>query len=72
MIECRENLRFSSEPRQTLGIEREGVGKHLQRDVAAEIRIAGAVDLAHAACTEQGQHLVRAKPEPWPSMTFGL
>ena len=66
MIECRENLRFSSEPRQALGIERDGVGQHLQRDVAAEIRIAGAVDLAHAACTEQGQHLVRAKPEPWP------
>lgn len=60
------NLRFSSEPPQALGIEREGVGKHLQRDVAAEIRIADAVDLALAACTEQGQHLVRAKPEPWP------
>ena len=27
MIECRENLRFPSEPRQTLRIEREGVGK---------------------------------------------
>ena len=55
MIQRGEDLRLAPEPGEALGIEREGVGQHLQRDVAAEVRIAGAIDLAHAAGAEQRQ-----------------
>ena len=53
MVERGEDLRFSFEAREALGIEREHLGKHLQRDVADKLRIAGAIDLAHSARPEQ-------------------
>ena len=34
------------------GSLREGVRQDLQRDVAIELRVAGAIDLAHAACAD--------------------
>ena len=34
-------------------------GQDLDRDLAAEARVAGAVDLAHPAGAERGEHLVR-------------
>ena len=37
MIERGEHLRFALEAREPIGIEREGVGQHLQRDVAIEL-----------------------------------
>ena len=36
----------------------------LDRDLAAEARVAGAVDLAHASRAERGDHLVRPEPSP--------
>ncbi len=52
MIERREHLRFAAEPRQAIRIDREDLRQHLQRDVATELRIACAIDLAHPAGAE--------------------
>ena len=48
MIERREDLRFALEPRETFGVLREEIRQHLQRDVTIELRVAGAIDFAHA------------------------
>ena len=55
MIERRQHLRLALEARDAIGIERERVGDDLQRDVATELRIARAIDLAHAAGAEGGE-----------------
>jgi hypothetical protein len=38
-----------------------GVGENLERDVAAEARIAGAVDFAHSTRPERGDDFVGAE-----------
>jgi len=58
VIERREHLRFTSEPRQPIRIEREGVRQNLQRDVAIELAVARTIDLAHAACAEGRQNFI--------------
>ena len=60
MIQRRERLRFALEPREPLGIGGERLGQDLDRDVATELRVARAIDLAHAAGPEGGEDLVRA------------
>ena len=60
MVQRREHLRLALEPRQPLGIARERAGQDLDRDVATEPRVAGAIDLAHAAAPEQRENLVAA------------
>ena len=62
MVERGEDLCFSFEAREALGIAREHLGKHLQRDVADKLRIASAIDLAHSARPEQRKNLVLAEP----------
>ena len=61
MVQRREDLRFALEPRQALGIVRERVGQDLDRDVAIELRVAGPIDLAHAAGAEGGEDLVTGR-----------
>ena len=61
MIERSQDLRFALEAREPLGIEGEAVGQDLERDVALERRVAGAIHLAHAACAKRGQNLVWAE-----------
>ena len=61
MIQRRERLRFALEPREPLGIARERVGQDLDRDVAIELRIAGAIHLAHAPGAKGGQDFVGAE-----------
>ena len=61
MIERGEDLRFALEPRETIGIARECVRQDLQRDVAIELRVARAIDLAHAAGTERRDDFVEAE-----------
>ena len=58
MIQRRQHLRFSPEPREPIRIERKGVGQDFQRDVAIELRIARAIHLAHAAGAERGQNFI--------------
>ena len=48
-------------PREPLGVGGERLGQDLDRDVAIQLRVACAVDLAHAARAERGQDLVRAE-----------
>ena len=43
------------------GSQREELGQDLQRDVAIELRVARAIDLAHAACAEGRDDLVGAE-----------
>ena len=61
MLELREQLRFALEPRQTLGIRHECRGQHLDRDVALELRIGRAIDLAHPARAQLSGDFVRAE-----------
>ena len=40
----------------------EGVGEDLQRDVAAELGVGGAIDLAHAGFADESGDVVMAEP----------
>ena len=61
MVERGQHLRLALEACEAIGIERERVGDDLQRDVATELRIARAIDLAHPARAEGGDDLIRAE-----------
>ncbi len=61
MIQRREQLRFALEAGQPIGIAGEEVGQDLERDVAPEPRVAGAIDLSHAAGAERGDDLIGAQ-----------
>jgi hypothetical protein len=52
------------EARAALGIEPESAGQDFDGDVAAQARIARAVDLAHPAGAHRRQNLIRSKPCP--------
>ena len=54
MVEAGQHLGLPLETRQPVGVERERFGQHLDRDVPAELRVLGAVDLAHSAFAELG------------------
>ena len=57
VVERRGRARFLLEARQPLGVG--DARRHdLDRDVAAKPRVAGAVDLAHAAGADRGLNLV--------------
>ena len=61
MIERSEYVRLSSEASKTVGIEREGIRKNLQRDVPSQNRVMGTIDLAHSTGTDVGGDFVRAE-----------
>src|SRR5687768_12228868 len=56
MAERGDDLRFTREAREAIGVD-QMIGKDLQRDVAPELRVAGAIDLAHAARPERAGQL---------------
>ena len=58
MIDGREHLRFAPEPRQPIRIVGKLRQQHLERHVAVDAAIAGAVDLAHPAAAQQLDDLV--------------
>ncbi len=58
MVERCERRGFTLEAGEPIGIAGDERGKHLERDVALQPRVAGAVDLAHAACTNRLQDLI--------------
>ena len=49
-----QKLRLAAEAGQPLGILRHLGGEHLEGDLAPELRVGGAVHLAHAAGAERG------------------
>ena len=53
MIQRRERPRFALESRQPRRVAGERLRQHLDRDLAAELAVARAVDLAHAADADQ-------------------
>ncbi len=59
VIERGEQPRLALEARQALGVVGELRGQHLDRDVAPQLGVARPVDLAHAACTQRPDNLVR-------------
>jgi len=62
MVERSENLRFTFESGQSIGIECECSRQDLERHIAIELCVARAVDLAHAARTDESGDLVLADP----------
>ena len=52
VIECSEHSGFALEPGQTLGAGRERLRQHLDRHLAAQLRVCRPVDLSHAPRTE--------------------
>ena len=60
VIERGEHARFALEAGEPIGMRRELARQDLDRDVASEPRIARAVDLAHAARADLGQHVIGA------------
>ena len=61
MIERRQDARFALEARPSIGIGGEGVRQDLHGHVALQPRVACAIDLAHATCTDALVQLVDAK-----------
>ena len=61
VIQRGEHLRLALEAREAIGVGGERVGEDLQRDVATELRVARAIDLAHAAGADRGDDLVGAE-----------
>ena len=61
MIERREQTRFALEPREAIGAAGECARQDFDRDVAPELRVARAIDLAHAAGADPRLDLVDAQ-----------
>ncbi len=61
MVERRDRARLAVEPMEAVGVVRRRVGQQLQGDLAPQTRVAGAVDLAHAALSERSEDLVGAE-----------
>ena len=62
MIQRREHLGLALEPRESVRIGDEGLGKDLQRDIATELRIRRAIHPAHAAFAEESDDVVVSQP----------
>jgi len=65
MVQRRQDLRFLVETCKPFGIGREEVRQDFERDVTMELRVTRAINLAHAARTEQRDDLVRTKDSAW-------
>ncbi len=62
MVEGRGGERFLLEAAEPLLVLRDALGKHLDRDLAAQPRVARPIHLAHAARAEGREDFVRAQP----------
>ena len=64
---------FALEARQAIGIARERLGRILMRDVAIQLRVARAIDLAHPAFADRRGDFVDAETSAdRESQTVGL
>ena len=61
MIERGQDLRFAPESGEPLRIGREERRKDFERDLAIELGIPGAIDLAHTAGPDSREDFVRAQ-----------
>ena len=60
MIECRQCAGLAFEPQDGVTIGGDARRENLDRDIAAQARIAGTIHLAHSSCAEQRDNLVSA------------
>ena len=58
MIQRSKKPRLALEPRQTLFVLRERFGKDFDRDFTTELGVAGAINFAHPARTDEREDLV--------------
>jgi hypothetical protein len=58
IVECGEHFRFALETRNPVRIAGKGQGQDLDRDLAFQHRVAGAIDLAHTTGAEHGFNFV--------------
>jgi hypothetical protein len=61
MIQRCEKLRFTTEPRDTIGIAGKYLRQDLDRDVAAQRRVAGPIHFAHPAGPDGADDFVRTE-----------
>jgi len=61
VVERREDLGFSLEAGQPIGICRNCCWQHLKRNLALQVRVGRAVDLAHPAFAEERGHSIGAE-----------
>ena len=61
MVQCSEHARFAVEASQAVGVRCEDARQDLDGHVAPEFRVAGAIDLAHAASADSGLHLIHTE-----------
>jgi len=61
MIERGENSCLPLEARQPIAVARKQLRQHLDRDVAAQLRITGAIHFTHATGTDGGLDHERAE-----------
>ena len=64
MVEGGERLGLATEPRNPLRISRDVGRQDLDRNLAAEDRVGGAIDRPHAARAEQRLHAIRTELRP--------
>ena len=64
MVERGQQLRLTLETGDAIRITCEGFRQDLQRDLAIQLNIARAIDLAHSARPKGGENLVRAEARP--------
>ena len=64
MRERRDRLRLALEPGERVGIGRDGLRKHLDRDVPLELRVPRPIHLPHPARAEGREDLVGAQTRP--------
>src|SRR5262245_13783210 len=62
MVECGQQPRLARKSRSASGVCRERLRQHLDRDVATELGVASAIDLAHTADAQRSQNLVGTDP----------
>ena len=62
VVQRGKNLGLTLETSQPLRVSRHFFQEELDRHLATELRVLGAIDLSHAACTEGGEDLVVAEP----------
>src|SRR6266545_581243 len=65
MIQRREQPRLARKPREPIGVAGKVGWEELDRDVAPELRIAGAIHLPHSAGAERRHDLVRSDAGSW-------
>ena len=61
VVERGEDLCLTREASAAVGIGAEGLRQDLERDVAIQLRVAGAIHLAHPARTDGSENLVGTK-----------